>query len=294
MRGGLANDLSVVVLSTLEPVAKLMAVLPPPSLGANSGAIAAEILVTADSAAPSKRFLLHEYYTRIEWLSGTHAQVQTNGANGTIDWSGRASDVLQAELRIFPEGAPESLGMFLRLVASMLLPSRRAVLVHASGVVSEREGVVFLGDSGAGKTTTARRIGREGALRFADDVVVIRIPEQGAVRVEPCAFDRGGRLPGRENRSWPLRAAYDVRKGASVTQDMGRVKDPLATWCGAILSSTGPPSSLETLLSLASDLCKVMPPRSLNVSASGPIHSAIAPPSHPERILLAPHFADER
>ncbi|HKO48360.1 MAG TPA: hypothetical protein VJV79_11580 [Polyangiaceae bacterium] len=294
MRAALANDLSVVVHSTLEPVAQLMAAIPQRSVVTNPKAIAAEILVTADSAAPDKRFLLHEYYTRIEWLSGTHARVETNGAVGSIDWSGRTGEVLQGKLGIFPEAAPESLGMFLRLVMSMLLPSRRAALVHASGVVSQSEAVIFLGDSGAGKTTTARRVGREGALRFADDMAILRVSEQGTASVEACAFDRGGRLPGREHRSWPLRAAYDVRKGASVTQDMGRVKDPLATWCAAILSSTGPPGSLEKLLGLASDLCKILPPRALNVSASGPVRSAIAPPQRPERILLAPHSTDER
>jgi len=282
IRGALAKDLSVAVRSTLAPVAELLAAMPQFHSGPGAGPVAAEVLVTADPAAPRKRFLLHEYYTRIEWLSGTHAEVQTNGATGSIDWSGSASEVLQAELRIFPEGAPESFGMFLRLVTSMLLPSRRAVLVHASGVVSHGDGVIFLGDSGAGKTTTARRVGREGALRIADDLTILHVSREQGVRVEPCGFDRGGRLPGRAHRSWPLRAAYDVRKGAPVTQDTGKVKDPLAIWCNAILSSTGPPSSLDSLLGLASDLCTMIPPQALSVSASGSILSALTP--HPKHV----------
>lgn len=293
MRAALASDLLVAVHSTLEPVAGLMELLPRFNRSAEGAPVAAEILVTADPAAPRKRFLLHEYYTRIEWLTATHARVETNGAVGSIDWSGRAAEVLQAELRIFPEGAPESLGMFLRLVMSILLPSRRAVLAHASGVATQNEAVIFLGDSGAGKTTTARRVGREGALRFADDLLILRIPERGSVRVEPCGFDRGGRLPGRENRSWPLRAAYDVRKGAHNTQDLGRVKDPLSTWCGAILSSTGPPGSLDTLLGLAAELYNLIPPRALNVSASGPVHSVIAARQRSEMGALACHSVDE-
>lgn len=283
MRGALAKDLFVEVHSTLTAVAQLMAVIPAVDPTVHASSIGAEILVTADSAAPRRRFALHEYYTRIEWLSANHAQVQTNGASGSIQWSGDAKEVLRAELGIFPEAAPESLGMFLRLVMSILLPSRRAALIHSSGVVSSGNAVLFLGESGAGKTTTARRVGREAALRFADDMAIIHVSEQRTVTVEPCTFDRGGRLPGRANRSWPLAAAYDVRKGASSTQDLGRVKDPLATWCAAILSSTGPPGALDTLLGLAGDLCAAVPPRALAVSASGPIHSIIA--TSPPRLI---------
>lgn len=284
MRGALANDLFVTVRSTLAPVAKLMAMTDPDCAPGDS---AAEIEVVEDPTAPQKRFFLHEYYTRIDWLSPTRAQVQTNGATGSIDWSGREGEVLRAELRIFPDGAPESLGMFLRLLTSLLLPSRRAVLVHASGVASQGEGVVFLGESGAGKTTTARRAGREGALRFADDLAILHVGKGGCVRVEPCRFDRGGRLPGRENRSWPLRAAYDVRKGAATTRDAGRVKDSLATWCAAILSTAGPPGCVSSLLTLASDLCHAVPPRALDVSATGRVVTALTLPTRAPDLLAS-------
>lgn len=278
-RGALANDLFVAVRSTLPEVAELLAAMPQFSPGPGPGPVAADILVIADPSAPQKRFLLDEYYTRIEWLSATHASVETNGATGTIDWSGSATDPLRGTLNIFPAGAPESLGMFLRLVTSMLLPSRRAVLVHASGVVHRDEGLIFLGDSGAGKTTTARRIGREGALRIADDLLILHVDRAAGVLVEPCGFDRGGRLPGRGSRCWPLRSAYDVRKGAPLTEDRGRVKDPLATWCAAILSSTGPPSALDSLLTLAYDLTEMAAPRAFEVSPSGSLLAKLPAPT---------------
>lgn len=286
MRGMLANDLFVSVRSSLPPVAELLAAMP--QFNAAPGPVAAELTVTEEPNAPRKRFFVHEYYTRIEWRTGTHAHVETNGATGHIDWSGGANDVLRGELRIFPPGAPESVGMFLRLVTSMLLPSRRALLVHAGGVVSQGRGVIFLGDSGAGKTTTARRLGREGAMRVADDLTILHVGREQGVWVEPCRFDKGGRLPGREARGWPLAAAYDVRKGAPSTEDGGKVKDPLATWCGAILSSTGPPSLQDTLLGLAFELSRRCPPRSLQVSAAGPISSTIAAFSQPPSKLVGP------
>jgi len=281
MRGELANDLFVTVRSALPPVASFMAVAHP---NCGPGPSAAEVVVVEDSAAPRKRFFVHEYYTRIEWLSATTAHVQTNGATASVEWSGSEHDVLRAELRIFPEGAPESLGMFLRLLTSLLLPARRGVLIHASGVVSQGEGFVFLGDSGAGKTTTARRLGREGTLRFADDLAILHLAHGQEVRVEPCRFDRGGRLPHRENCSWPLRAAYDIRKGAAVTQDSGKVKDSLALWCAAILSTTGPPGALGSLVGLASDLCRSVPPRILDVSAVGRVLPALTLPTPPAQL----------
>jgi hypothetical protein len=118
-------------------------------------------------------------------------------------------------------------------------------------------------------------------------LAILHVGQGHGVSVEPCRFDRGGRLPGRENRSWPLGAAYDVRKGAALTQDAGKVKDPLATWCAAILSSTGPPGSLDSLLGLASDLCESVPPRALHVSSSGSVLSAIARPTQSEPVVFA-------
>ncbi|MEI9939899.1 MAG: hypothetical protein WDO69_21985 [Pseudomonadota bacterium] len=284
-RGTLTNDLFVVVRSPLAPVAEFLASTGRFDLA--PGAVAAEVVVTADPAAPQKRFVLDEYYTRIVWHSATHAEVATNGATGSIDWSGRAEDVAQAELRIFPEGAPESLGFFLRLLASLLLPSRRGVLIHASGVIHQGHGLIFLGESGAGKTTTARRAGREGALRIADDLAIVRIQSDERISVEACCFDRGGRLPGRAGMSWPLRAAYDVRKGATRMEDIGALGNPLTTWCAAIISSTGPPGSLNALLSLVATLSLTLPPRAFYVSPAGPVLPVLTLPTHHEQFLHA-------
>jgi hypothetical protein len=275
------------VRSSLAPVAEFLAATG--WFGLEPGVVAAEVLVIADPAAPQKRFLLDEYYTRIVWHDATHARVETNGATASIDWSGSANDVLKAELRIYPEGAPESLGLFLHLLASLLLPSRNAVLIHASAVVVEGEGLVFLGESGAGKTTTARRAGREGALRIADDLAVVRIEGgegEPRITVESCRFDRGGRLPGRAGRAWPLRAAYDIHKGADRTE-IGTTGNPLAAWCAAIVSSTGPPGGLDPLLSLAFTLSRSRPPQAFHVSASGSILPALTSPKRHQQLLHA-------
>ena len=84
-RGSLTNDMFVAVRSSLAPVAKFLASTGRFELA--PGAVAAEVYVAADPNAPSKRFGLDEYYTRIVWETATHAEVQTNGATGSIDWN---------------------------------------------------------------------------------------------------------------------------------------------------------------------------------------------------------------
>jgi len=285
-RGVLTEDLFVRVRSYLAPVGEFLAATG--RFGLADGPVAAEVFVVADPAAPHKRFTVDEYDTRIVWLSATHAAVYTNGATGSVDWSGNASDVLRAELRIYPEGAPECLGLFLRLLASLLLPSRQGLLVHASAIVVQDEGLLFLGESGAGKTTTARRAGREGAIRIADDLAIVHVESEDRITVEACRFDRGGRLPGRAGQRWPLRAAYDVRKGATKTRDGGPFGNPLSTWCGAIVSSTGPPGSLITLISLAASLSRALPPHALHVSPAGSVLPSLISPTPHDSPLHAP------
>ncbi len=59
-----------------------------------------------------------------------------------------------------------------RVVAATLAPLEDAMLLHGLGMVSPRgEAVVFLGESGAGKTTTAGRL--PGWRRLSDDTVMV-------------------------------------------------------------------------------------------------------------------------
>ena len=275
LRGTVANGLAVIVHTSLPEVANLLTLAHAFERSDEHFVAAAEVWVQADPTALQHRVLLHEYSTRIEWQDATHARVEINGAHAAIEWSGASDEVLRATLGIYPPGAPESVGMFLRLLVSLLLPPRDAALIHASGVVIDGEARVFLGESGAGKTTTARRAGREGALRLADDLAILRVREGKRVFVEACRFDRGGRLPNRAGEGWPVCAVYDIRKAAAVTLDAGKVENPLATWCAAVLSSSGPPALLDSLLSFALRLNTLLPPRVLRVAPAGPVLPAL-------------------
>jgi hypothetical protein len=241
--------------------------------GAELSPIAARLKVTADPSAPKRRFLPDEYSTRIEWVGAERARVDVNGATGTIEWAPAPGAILEAELAIYPEGAPESLGMFMRLLAAILLPVRGALLVHAGAVVTDGKSVLFFGESGAGKTTTARRAAFRGALRIADDMAVVDV---GApISVESCSFDRASRLPGRSGRSWPLAGAYAVQKGAAEMRIDGPVVDPLRQWCAAVMSPALPPARAEALLALIAKARAALPPRGFDVAPRGDVLSAV-------------------
>jgi hypothetical protein len=55
----------------------------------------------------------------------------------------------------------------------------RGILVHACGISMEGRGLLFLGTSGAGKSTTARLFKERGVTILSDDRIVIRAEGQG-------------------------------------------------------------------------------------------------------------------
>ncbi len=82
----------------------------------------------------------------------------------------------------------------------------RGVLVHGCGLVHEERGILFLGTSGAGKTTTAR-LWRQQARStiLSDDRIVLRAEKDGfRIYGTPWHGEGGYETPG----SAPLRAVF--------------------------------------------------------------------------------------
>lgn len=82
----------------------------------------------------------------------------------------------------------------------------RGVMVHACGISYRGRGILFLGTSGSGKSTTAQLWqGREGVTVLSDDRIVIR-PDDGGYRIygTPWYGDAGCEEPG----SAPLTAVF--------------------------------------------------------------------------------------
>lgn len=237
---------------------------------------AATISVVAHPEAPARCFLPYEYYQLVRWSSRSTAVVSVNGAAGTIsEYFGK--DGFRAELSVSPAGVPESLGVFLRLITALALIPRGAVVAHCSSVVVREHAHLFLGASGAGKTTTARRLGREGGLRVADDMAIVSWDEcQGGAVVEASPFDRASRLAGRRGQSWPLASVYAIQKGAAATRLEPTAPPGFSTWLGATVAPPLPEPEARAFLDAVVRVARRHAPKRLAIQPRGAIMPALA------------------
>jgi hypothetical protein len=65
------------------------------------------------------------------------------------------------------------------LLVMKLLAENRGVILHSSGVLCGRRGLLFVGDSGAGKSTISRLWTRNGGEVLGDDKIIARLMGRG-------------------------------------------------------------------------------------------------------------------
>lgn len=75
-----------------------------------------------------------------------------------------------------------------------ILHQRGVLTLHASAVVHEGRGLAFVGERGQGKSTTTAAFLRHGARLITDDLLPVRLDENG----HPLVFSGGSRL-----KLWP-------------------------------------------------------------------------------------------
>lgn len=223
---------------------------------------------------PEPAFALGTHWVELAWEED-RGHFEVRGGEGALDLYLAERVQVQAELSVQTGDVADTafaISSTLRLLLSLLLASRGGFLVHCSSVMLDGQAVLFLGASGAGKTTTARRLGREGALRLADDTAVLWVHDE--IRLEPCRFDRAARLEGRD-ASWPVRRAYVLRKGAERTCVGGAAPKVLSTWLGALFSPRLRPALAEALLDRIAALARSLPPRIFAAAPSGELLPAL-------------------
>jgi hypothetical protein len=77
-------------------------------------------------------------------------------------------------------------------------------LVHGSGVIHQGAGFLFVGGSGAGKSTAARLSGERGSHVLNDEICLVRLNGEGAVELVGTPFN--GLFRAKRSGAAPLRA----------------------------------------------------------------------------------------
>lgn len=235
----------------------------PPTTAKASGSL---IVKSVRGRARPRRLCVGDRAGSLVWPSANHGEVVLDGGVGTIELS--SDSVPQFELFVAPDFCVEPTLRIIRLITELLLAPDGAVLLHAAAVTVDESAWLFLGDSGFGKTTTARRLGREGAMRLSDDTLVLHL---GTRELEPFVLDRGGGLPGRRGRTWPLGVVTLLAKGASSSQLAQPVPDPLRTWLAATARPLLPGPARFSVLEALGELALKIPPIRFDVAPHGPL-----------------------
>lgn len=99
-------------------------------------------------------------------VSATQITFEDEEYRGCIDWQAK-----EASLTLGVRNPLIGVDYFLRVAAAVGAYSEGGMLIHAAGVVRDEKAYLFLGPSGAGKTTTARNSPPGSVLN--DDLLVL-------------------------------------------------------------------------------------------------------------------------
>ncbi len=90
-----------------------------------------------------------------------------------------ASNGKNAIIEPYAGADPGSIRMFfMSNVMAALLVQRNQILLHASAIIHEDQLVLFLGESGAGKSSLAAEMTKRGYVLFSDDICVLNAVDQ--------------------------------------------------------------------------------------------------------------------
>lgn len=168
---------------------------------------------------------------------------------------------IKAELWTCVAGGGEFDGIFenvLRVVTAYRLLDRRALLLHSSAIQSGRQACVFVGRSGAGKTTIARMALQQGFEVPSDDLNAV-VPGAGSPLLHPVPYS--GDLQSRDSKSSAamLSAVYLLQKGPAqqVSPVSGAMTASRLLSCCPFVNQD--PFCVDQLLDVINDLIRSCP-----------------------------------
>lgn len=137
-----------------------------------------------------------------------------------------------------------------------LMAEHAAILVHACGVSWNGAGYLFVGSSGAGKSTTARLWGASGATILNDDRVVLEASRDG-IRIHPTPWF--GEHPEVGGEATSLQALYLLRQGSDVTFEPVRPAMAAALVFAKSFPPLWDPTRMERTLETLGRVCQQVP-----------------------------------
>jgi hypothetical protein len=175
----------------------------------------------------------------------------------SLDASGAAGSILMN-----PGGAAEPVSRYPLeypledLLFRHLMADHSALLVHACGVSWRGRGYLFVGSSGAGKSTTARMWRAAGATVLNDDRVVLEAGRDG-VLIHPTPWF--GDYPEVGGDAAPLRAIYLLRQGDAVSFEGLRPATAAALVFAKSFPPLWDPERIEKTLATLGRVCQRVP-----------------------------------
>jgi hypothetical protein len=150
---------------------------------------------------------------------------------------------------------PFSFDCVLRALWATLLPRRDGLLIHGCGLRHAEVGFVFPGQSGAGKTTLARKAPDPDDV-LSDELCAVRRTDDGW-RVYGSPFWGDFARGGISMRGWPLRTLAFLAQAPDdrVTMTPITSSDATLRLLGCFVSFTTDPATVERNVALAARLC---------------------------------------
>ncbi len=128
---------------------------------------------------------------------------------GRIDWHDRLEGALWATTEA-PGGFHGAIENFLRVVLAHAVLFEGGVLLHSAAVVEAAAARLFVGHSGAGKSTVAGLAVASGRKVMSDDLNVV-LPGRGGFSLAGSPFR--GDIGDRQESSFPLMGIFRLEKG---------------------------------------------------------------------------------
>ncbi|MBN2107597.1 MAG: hypothetical protein JW832_09225 [Deltaproteobacteria bacterium] len=162
-----------------------------------------------------------------------------------------------------------------QILLARLLPERQACLIHAAGMALAGQGLLFLGHSGAGKSTVAQLLARRGTVLCDDRIIVRRWPE--GLRIHGTWFHSAG-VPLVSPADAPLRALLLLEKSDANRLEPVRDRAELArTLPLFIIKSLLTADWWEKVFDLMTRVIREVPAYRLYFDTSGSVAAALEP-----------------